>query len=250
MSNQNSIMRRILIWMLILIMNPLFLFAQSFNLPGGYEATDGWVAINDIKEHMLRNRTAADYKASFITAKGTPLLFDDFHVGNFYYNNKTYMENLKLNYNCYKDELLFFNDNETYIANTENIDYFAIAGNDEDSVLLFKQVFLLDEKGRVFMQVLYQEKSTLFKRYKKQFLEADFYKPYGQGRQVDEYNDYSEYYVKANDREISLIKPNKKSVLEIFNDKSDQMGNYIKKEKINLKEEADLLLLVKYYDGL
>jgi len=56
--------------------------------------------------------------------------------------------------------------------------------------------------------------------------------------------------VKANDREISLIKPNKKSVLEIFNDKSDQMGNYIKKEKINLKEEADLLLLVKYYDGL
>jgi len=56
---------------------------------------------------MLRNRTAADYKASFMTAKGTPLLFDDFHVGNFYYNNKTYMENLKLNYNCYKDELLF-----------------------------------------------------------------------------------------------------------------------------------------------
>ena len=100
------------------------------------------------------------------------------------------------------------------------------------------------------MQVLYQGESSFFKRYRKQFLEADFYKPYGQGRQVDEYNDYSEYYVIAGGHEISLLKPKKSSVLEIFNDKSDLIGNYIKKAKINLKDEADLIRLVKYYDSL
>ena len=250
MSNHYSIIRRILIWILIIIMNPVFLFAQKYSMPGGYEATDGWVAINNIKDHMLLNKDYKGFSASFIGAKGTPLLFEDFHTGNFYYNNKTYMENLNLNYNCYKDELLFFNENETYIANTQNIDYFAITGNDEDTILVFKQLFLLAEKGRVFMQVLYQGESSFFKRYRKQFLEADFYKPYGQGRQVDEYNDYSEYYVIADGREISLLKPKKSSVLEIFNDKSDLIGNYIKKAKINLKDEADLIRLVKYYDSL
>jgi hypothetical protein len=237
-------------WILIININPLFLFAQKYNLPGGMEASDGWVAINNIKDHMLLNKEYKGYGASFAGAKGTPLLYEKFHTGNFYYNNKTYLENLKLNYNCYTDELLFFNENQTWIANTQDIDYFAITGNDNDTILLFKQVFLLAEKGRVFMQVLYQGESTFFKRYRKQFLEADFYKPYGQGRQVDEYNDYSEYYVKADGRDVSLLKPKKSSVLEIFNDKSDLIGNYIKKEKINLKDEADLIRLVKYYDSL
>ncbi len=45
------------------------------------------------------------------------------------------------------------------------------------------------------MQVLYQGKSLLFKRYRKEFLKADVGQPYGQNRQDDEYNDYYEYYV-------------------------------------------------------
>jgi len=219
-------------------------------MPGGFEASDGWVAVNNIKDHLLRNKEYAGYNSAFGNAKGTPLIFEEFHTGNFYFNNKTYLENLKLNYNCYTDELLYFNENQTWIANTQDIDFFAIAGNNEDSILVFKQVFLLAEKGRVFMQVLYQGESTLFKRYRKHFLEADFYKPYGQGRQVDEYKDYFEYYVKPAGGDISLLKPVKKSVLNIFNDKSDLIGNYIKKEKINLKDETDLIRLVKYYDSL
>lgn len=250
MSNLYFIIRRILLWMLLININPLFLFAQQFNLPGGYEASDGWVAINNIRDHMLLNKKYAGYGSAFANVKGTPLLFEDFHSGNFYYNNKTYLENLKLNYNCYTDELLFFNENETYIANTQDIDYFAITGNNEDSILVFKQVFLLAEKGRIFMQILYQGESTFFKRYRKQLLEADFYKPYGQGRQVDEYNDYFDYYVKADGQDISLLKPKKSSVLKIFNDQSDLIGKYIKKEKINFKDETDLIRLVKYYDSL
>lgn len=250
MNNRHSAIWQILLWTLIISMNTQFLFAQKYSIPGGYEATDGWVAINDIKDRMLLNKENISYSASFASAKGTPLLYEEFHTGNFYYNNKTYLENLKLNYNCFTDELLFFNENKTYIANTQNIDYFAIEGNDDDTILVFKQEFMLSEKGRLFMQVLYQGESTFYKRYRKQFLEADFYKPYGQGRQVDEYNDYTEYYVKPGGREISLLKPKKSSVREIFSDKSDLVGNYIKKEKINLKDEADLIRLVKFYDGL
>jgi hypothetical protein len=230
-------------------MFPLFLAGQKFGLPGGYEASDGWVAINKIKEQMLLNKKYS-YTESFANVKGTPLLFEDFHTGILYYNNKTYLENINLNYNCFTDELLFFNENQTYIADTRDIDYFAIEGDEENQVLLFKQVFLLSEKGRIFIQVLYQGKSTLFKRYRKQYLEADFYKPYGQGRQVDEYNDFSEYYITLDGNQISLLKPKKSSVLEIFSDKSDQMGSFIKKEKIDLKDEADLTRLVKYYDSL
>lgn len=249
MNNINNVMIRILTLIIIIFINSLYLDGQKLSLPGGYEASDGWVAINNIKDHMLLNNKYS-YSNSFTNAKGTPLLFEDFHKGNFYYNNKTYLEDINLNYNCYTDELLFFNDNQTYIADTKDIDYFAILGNEENSILVFKQVFMLSEKGRIFLQVLHQGESTLFKRYRKQFLEADFYKPYGQGRQVDEYNDYAEYYIKVDEREISLLKPNKSSVLKIFNDQSDLIGSYIKKGKINLKDEADLIRLVKYYDSL
>lgn len=247
MYNYNPIMKRIFIGLLIIIMNPLFMSAQK---AVGIEASDNWVAINNIKDHLILNKTYSISNPAFNKVKGTPLLFEDFHKGDFYFTNKTYLTDLKINYNCYTNELLYFDENNAYIANSQDIDFFAVTGNDKDSVLLFKQVFLLSEKGRLFMQVLYQRKSTFFKRYKKQFLEADFYKPYGQGRQVDEYNDYYDYYVKPDGREITLLKPKKSSVMGIFSDKSDLIGNYIKKEKINLKDEADLIRLVKYYDSL
>jgi hypothetical protein len=99
------------------------------------------------------------------------------------------------------------------------------------------------------MQVLYQGKSFLFKRYRKEFLKADVGQPYGQNRLVDEYKDYYEYYVTTDDKEPVMLKPRKSSVIEIFSDKSEIMEDFIKKEKINLKNETDLVKLVKHYDN-
>ena len=235
-------MRRKFRFILIIILNPALLLAQQ--LPNGYDA------ISNLQQQVFMNKKLETSIAGYENVRGTPLLFEKFHTGNFYFNNKTCMTGKMINYNCFTDDVLFSDGKNTYTVNSQDIDYFTIIGNKEDAILLFKQVFLLSEKKRIFMQVLYQQESFLFKRYRKEFLEADYDQPYSQNRQFDEYNDYYEYYIMPKGKEPVLLRQRKSSIAEIFNDKSDLMEDYIKKEKINLKSEADLIRTVKYCDSL
>ena len=229
-------------FILIIILNPALLLAQ--------QVPDGYAAISNLQQQVLMNKKLESTISGYENVKGTPLLFEKFHTGNFYFNNKTCMTGKMVNYNCYTDDVLFFDGENTYTVNNQDIDYFTITGNKEDIILLFKQVFLLSEKKRIFMQILYQQGSVLSKRYRKEFLKADLDQPYGQNRQFDEYNDYYEYYIMQNGQEPLLLRQRKSSVAEIFNDKSDLMEDYIKKEKIDLKNEGDLIKLVEYYNNL
>jgi hypothetical protein len=235
-------MRRKLNFILIIVLNPALLTAQQ--LPDGYDA------ISKLQQQVWMNKKLVATGTGYGNVKGTPLLFEEFHTGNFYFNNKTCMTGKMINYNCYTDDVLLSDGKNTYATNSQDIDYFTITGNKEDIILLFKQVFLLSEKKRIFMQVLYQQKSFLFKRYRKEFLEADYDQPYGQNRQTDEYNDYYEYYFMPDGQEPVILRQRKGSVAEIFNDKSDLMEDYIKKEKINLKYEGDLIRLIEHYDNM
>jgi hypothetical protein len=242
MYNHFSAIRRKFRFILIIILIPALLPAQQ--LPGGYDV------ISNLQQQLWMNKTLVTSVTGYKNVKGTPMLFEEFHTGNFYFNNKTCLKGKLINYNCFTDEVLFSDEKNTYTTNSQDIGYFTINGNKEDTILLFKQVFLLSEKKRIFMQVLYQQESVLFKRYCKKFLEADYDKPYGQNRQFDEYNDYYEYYIMPDGQEPVILRQRKSSIAEIFNDKSDLMEDYFKKEKINLKNEGDLIRLVEHYDNL
>lgn len=226
----------------ITILHPLIILGQQ--LPDGYNV------ISNLQQQVWMNRKIAESGEGYKNFIGTPLLFEEFHTGNFFFNNKTCIIGKMINYNCHTDEVLFSDENNIYTTNSQNIEYFTVTGSSVDEILLFRQVFLPSEKKRVFMQVLYQGESALFKRYRKEFLKADYNKPYGQNRQFDEYNDYFEYYIMPDGEEAVILKPRKSSIVEIFNDKSDYMEDFIKKEKINLKDEGDLIRLIKYYDKI
>jgi hypothetical protein len=47
-----------------------------------------------------------------------------------------------------------------------------------------------------------------------------------------------------------MLKPKKKSALEIMEDKSDDLEKYIKKEKPDLKTDDGLVQLIRFYDSL
>jgi hypothetical protein len=225
---------------LILLISPLLAFTQD--LPAGYDV------VSKMQQQVWMDKKLAAADPNYSNVKGTPDIFEKFHKGNFYFSNKTFITNKLINYNSYTDEVLFFDEKNIYVVNSQDIDYFTITESENGAVLLFKQVFLLTEKKRIFMQVMYQGESILFKRYRKEFLKADIGKPYGSNRQVDEYNDFFEYYVSIHGKEPVILKPRKSSVIEIFGDKSKIMEDFIKNEKINLKAETDLVKLVEHYD--
>jgi len=228
--------------LILLILSTAAAFTQD--LPSVYDGV--WKMQQQVEMAKKLSGVNPDYS----NVNGTPNIFKEFHKGNFYFSDKTCIADILINYNCYTDVVLFSDGKNNYTTNSQDIDYFTITRGENGPILLFKQVFLSSEKKRIFMQVLYQGESVLFKRYRKEFLKADLDKPYGSNRQRDEYNDYYEYYVSIAGKEPVILKPRKNAVVEIFNAKSDKIDDFIKNEKIDLKNEADLMKLVEHYDKI
>ncbi len=221
---------------------PALILAQD--LPAGYDA------LSKMQQQVWMDKKLAAADPNYSNIRGTPYIFEKFQNGSFYFSNKTFITDRLINYNSYADEVLYSDEKNIYIANSQDIDWFTITRSDNMAILLFRQVFLSSEKKRIFMQVLYQGKSVLFKRYRKEFLKADLGQPYGSNRQTDEYNDYYEYYVSTNGQEPVIVKPRKSAAVEIFSDKSEIIEDFIKTEKINLKDETDIVRLVEHYDKI
>jgi len=230
---------------LIILLLSIDSCCHAQNQPTGYD-----VQIN-LNEILLGS---SDYIRTFSSGyegvKGTPNIFEDFHKGNLYFNNKTSISNIMINYDCYHDNVLYSNGSKILIINSQNIDFFTIRSIDEEKFLLFKQVFLESEKRRIFLQVIYDKQSILYKRYKKEFLKADYTGPYNANRRYDEYIDEQEYYIKLSEGEIQQIKSRQKFIKEIFWNNSAMVEKFIKDEDINLKEEDDLIRLINFYDNL
>ena len=65
----------------------------------------------------------------------------------------------------------------------------------EDTTVLFKQVFLLEEKKIVHMEILYRKQSTLYRYCFKTFREADYTGACSQDNRYDEYIDETQWYI-------------------------------------------------------
>ncbi len=221
---------------------PLVISGQSVPGSTGYEITE--LDIMNPSPHLLRTKSAGAYGII-----GTPYVFEDFKQGNIFYSNKLRVDGKLLNYDCYNDRWEYSAANSVYLLNSSQIDYFEIFPG-QDRTMLFKQVFVEKLKKHVFLQVLHNEKSTLYKRYFKEFKEADYGGAYSQDRRYDEYHDRHSYYLKTADNELHMLKPKKKSALEIMEDKSDELEKYIKNKKPDLKTDDGLIQLIRFYDSL
>lgn len=228
--------------LLFLLSLPMVLAGQSVPGSTGYEMTEMNI-MNPAPLH-LRTKSANAYGIT-----GTPYVFEDFKQGNIFYANKLRINGKLLNYDCYNDRWEYSADNSVYLLNSSQIDYFEIFAG-QDTTMLFKQVFVEKLKKQVFLQVLYNKNSILYKRYFKEFREADYGGAYSQDRRYDEYHDRHSYYLQTADNELQLLKPKKNFALEIMEDKSDELEKYIKKEKPDLKTEDGLVQLIRFYDSL
>ena len=193
---------------------------------------------------LLRTKSAGAYGTM-----GSPYVFNDFKKGNVYYSNQQRVSGIMLNYDCHNNQLVYTSGGSTYLLNKDQIDFFD-AHTGGDTLMLFNHVFVEKLKKRIFMQVLYNEKSILYKRYYKDFKEADYGGAYSQDRRYDEYHDREAYYIKIGDKDLQLLKPRKKSMLELMGDKSGAMEKYFKQEKPDLKSDDGLVSIIMFYDGI
>ncbi len=235
-------MKSNIILLFLFLFMPLIISAQAVPGSTGYEMTE--MNIMNPSPDLLRTKSADAYGTT-----GTPYVFEDFKQGNIFYANKMRIDGKLLNYDCYNDRWEYSSGNSIYLLNSSQIDYFEIFSG-QDTIMLFKQVFVEKLKKQVSLQVLYNENSILYKRHFREFREADYGGAYSQDRRYDEYHDRESYYLKTGDNEPQVLKSNKKSALEIMQGQREEVEKYIKKEKPNLKTEAGLVQLIRFYDSL
>ena len=182
--------------------------------------------------------------------EGTPYLFEEFQDGELYFRDMTKMSGLKLNYNCTTGDVLFQYGGDAYITTRDDIDYFVIYPSGQDTVLLFYKQLLPNRRKAEFLEIMYNDHSLLLKRHLKDYKEASVKTPYHANREFNEYVDKEEYYLKLISNDIYNFKPTKKDILSLFPEKSEMISDFIKNEKIRLKDEPDLIRVIKYYDSL
>jgi hypothetical protein len=69
------------------------------------------------------------------------------------------------------------------------------------------------------------------------------------GERFKEFATYENMYL-LKEGTMSRIKKDKSSLIALFQDKKEAITKYIEDQKINLKNEAHLIDLVKYYNTL
>jgi hypothetical protein len=180
---------------------------------------------------------------SFTDVIGSPFFNNVFVNGNVVLTNGDKFKDVPLKYSSYKDELFFKNPKdgsllsfvvpvksfellgETYINGLPAVDNFT-----ENSYY----VLIADAKVKLFV-----------KNYKT-ILEN---KPYNSASIEKKFEDNKTYYV-LKDGKMSRFKPSKKDLLETFGDKSAEIDSFLKKEKIDYKNNADLVKVFQHYSTL
>jgi len=160
--------------------------------------------------------------------------------------------NVPLKYDVYSNLLVIKNSKGDSISTeTANVKEFTWIGTG----LTFVREPLLDNTtdiknfGRFYQLLFRGEKTTLLKNHRKEILKADYQGGYNANRRYDELIDETDYYLKKGSQ-IEKIKLNEKNILKSTADKEKELRDFIKKQKLNLKNETDVVKLLQHYETL
>ncbi|MBN2236061.1 MAG: hypothetical protein JW729_00790 [Bacteroidales bacterium] len=179
--------------------------------------------------------------------EGSPYLRNEFQNGYVLTSTNIKYQDVPLRYNIYNDEIEFqMDDNVLALDNPDNYQEVAIGGD----------IFIncpikggSNNASSYFIRLNNQKKLVLLKRFGIEFLPAKSPQGYVDAKPATFKKMPVSYYVKFEGKPAEEI-GNLKSLLSLFGDKSTEMETYIKKEKLKLRNEEDLLKIISKYNLL
>jgi len=193
----------------------------------------------------LQGKPLTESKYSDIT--GTVFLFDDWLKGSVEQGAKISYKDVDLKYNTYSDELFFKNPKDgAMLSFVLPATAFSLTVNGKIDIYRngFPEIDNFTTKS--YYQVIFDGGiKLLFKSYKT----LSQIKPYNSTITEKKFVDNFAYYV-FKDNLMTKFKPSKNAFLEILSSKSSEIDAFIKKEKINFKDNQDLAKVFVYYSTL
>jgi len=154
--------------------------------------------------------------------------------------------NIKLKYNVYKDALEF-NQNSKLFEVIKAPTVHVRIGDEYFYYCEFKTKKGHHRKG-YYILVEMNDKYRIYKKYTLKITESSD-NPAVASDNPGEIRVNTTYFVEENDVVVELPM-NKKEILETFKDKALELSTYLKKERIRLRKEEDLIRLVAKYNAL
>lgn len=206
--------------------------------------------IYNIDTRIEHNESGINSNIDLSTVKGSPYENKNFQLGKAVNREVGEPTNYYLRYNVYNDVIeLKKNNSDTDIGGlikSENI--YAIINNRE-----YHYKKYIDNKSNIkegyFILLKKGNHSSLYLKKLKDFKDKVLPKDNFEKEKPATFTDDQTYYIQKGDVLVHVAS-RKKKFLEQFPEISKELGKYIKSEKINLKQERDVIKVFSYLDTL
>jgi hypothetical protein len=209
----------------------------------------------DVEKNSTRLSSQQFYVASGFpvsTAKyvkltsGSPYFSETWMKGTVFITDSTVARNVRVRLDLLEGSLLYLDADNAELISVLPVVQVSMT----DTLTGNKYVFINSSTiqgaaPKIWYQVLAGQKFTLLKEYHKEMLES---KAYASSVTEQTINTDERYFIGFNNS-ITRIKK-LKDITELAGNKKQQLLDYIDKNKLNGKKEADLISLVEYYHTL
>ena len=221
--------------------------AQNVSVPEDYEAKE------NLRELGSTDGTGnvRTFDNRYEGVKGTPYIFEEWYPGEIFLSSRQKVAIGQMNYNCFENEIVYKEPGSDVVRvmNRYKVDLFQV--NQGGEKLNFIPLKLKENEEAIFVQVLYDQASRVYKFYQKEFLKANYEGGYSADRKYDEFVDkYDLLLMKEGESTIYKLKNSKKYVISLFPEKEKEISSYIKQNNLDLKDAESIVKLMAYYDSL
>jgi hypothetical protein len=187
---------------------------------------------------------------NYSNVSGNPYLFKDWSDGIVRFTSGRTMNQFRLKFDCLKNMLLLQFEGSAF-ATESKVQEFVLypKGKNKDS-LVFRKGFPPTEKTSegTFYQVLFQDKVILLRLFFRNIIEEKQLVTVNSraNRRLEE----GEQYYLYQKGEMILLPDNKNLLPEKFNDKKEEMAQFINAQQLKMHTPNDFVQVVKKYNEL
>lgn len=181
------------------------------------------------------------YRPTTENIDGSPWLNDAWSQGTILNSAGTTFTNVSIKFDVANDRLIYLEGAEQLLFK-ENIKKFTMDGR-----TFINGLPAVDSLTSIsYYELIADGKVKLLKHYIKRVVASP---GYGSAVTNYRYSDKAAFYI-YKDVKMYPVKLDKKSVLQVLSDKSEQIDTYLASHKVNFKKNEDLAALVTYYNSL
>ncbi len=209
----------------------------------------GLVWSQKIRDFMILTDNSIAYNKSVVNMTdytGEPFLNKEFVIGTTMTPDSTIYQNVPLRYNIYNGVFEFEKDDTPYVL--EPAKYGTRIDLDGKVFVYTDYYYTNSEKG--YLEQLVDGKFSLYKKYKVRYHRPEPAGAYSDAKPSNFETLPPEYFLGSKESgRIDFITKDKE-LIELCGAYSQQAGDYIKKNKLKIRKEKDLIELVNYLNTL